>query len=648
MFDRFFWLIAFVGVAFALFILTVFCNMNVQKADFTFCNNDEVKTIDPALAAGNPEGNIVSALFEGLCAWDPQTLKPIPGVAERWTISPDGKTYTFYLRRNARWSNGDPVTAADFLYSFRRILHPATSGEYSYELWYVPGAKEYSTGTVQPGDRVEISLPYALGPDNQKPRIRKNPLTAIVPDLHGILREIRTPQTDPKSDSNTESANADMSAAAIYVIELANGQTVEFQKQPQQSTAKSSEISFEISSSAEPLPRDYLWILPDFDEIPIRLRDAYTLEIELAHPVPYFLNLMGFYPMFPVNRRCVERFGMPGWTRCEHLVCNGPFVMESRRIRDRIRLRRNPYYWDRDNVGCETIDCLAVKSAVTSLNLYLAGDCDWIPVVPPEIAKELRARPEKDYVGEPFFATYFYVLNVNTPCLQDARVRQALNLALDKREIVEKVTRGGQVPADSLVPPLDRAAYRVPEGQTREQKIERARALLAEAGYPAGQGFPTVEILYNTSESHEAIALLIQHQWKKSLGINARIQNQEWADYLAKRKSRDYMIARAGWTGDYVDPLTFLLTFQSESPMNQTGWADPQFDALLNRAQQEPNPDKRLEILAQAQKILNEQAPVIPLYYYSSQAMVRSNVRGWYPNLLDTHPLKNIRVEKKQ
>lgn len=602
----------------AALVLTACYTMRSDKAEFTFCNNDEIKTVDPAVASGNIEGRIIGALFEGLCVWNPKNCAPMPGVAQSWDISSDGLTYTFHLRENARWSDGTPVTAQDFWYSFRRLLHPATCSDYSYELWYLPNAEYFSTSKIAPGGKVEIELlekvpgarPYAPG------KIVK-----------GVLESIENP-------SQASNASKEQQSSPIYVVKLngetddksnsSEGKTVRFQKNPADSSAV-----------------NYAWILPDFDTVPIRVLDDRTLEMTLSHPVPYFLNLMGFYPFFPVNQKCVETYGTPEWTRCENLVGNGPFVMEFRRIRDRIRLRRSKTYWDCAKVGSETMDCLAVKSAVTSLNLYMAGDTDWIPVVPPEVAKELAARPEKDYINQPYFGTYYYTFNLKEPVFQDVRVRRALNMALDKKEFVEKITRGGQIPAARLVPPIIGSEYPQLPGDT--YNVEEARRLLAEAGYPGGQGFPTIEILYNTAESHENLALLIQHQWKKNLGVNARLQNQEWADYLTKRNLGQFQFCRASWVGDYPDPITFLMLFESNSPSNNGKWSNAHYDELIKRSQAETDPKKRLKILAEAEQALLTQMPFIPLYFYTSQAMVRNNVEGWYPNSIDDHPLKWIR-----
>ena len=575
----------------------------LPKADFTFCNGDEIKTVDPALVTGQPEGRIVWALFEGLCRWDPRTLKPLPGMAERWEISDDKLRYTFFLRHDALWSDGSSVSAGDFVYSFRRFLHPATAAEYAFELWYVSGAQKFTTGKVDVGDPVEVEL-------KEKPPGALAHAPGVM--LYGQLVAIEGPEKAP-----------------VYTVEI-DGCRRRFSQQP-------------TAADQEPCE----WVLYDFREVGIHAVDDYTLEIHLKHPVPYFLNLMGFYPMSPVNRRCVETHGFPAWTKPENIVCNGPFLLKFRRIRDRIRLVKNPTYWDHDNVRLDVIDALAVKSTTTMLNLYLTNQADWIPTVPIEVIPELQERPQHDFHSAPYLGNYYYLVNTKDPAMKDVRVRRALNLTMNKKDIVEKVARAGQVPARSMVPEKISEYIDYKPQFCGAYNPAAARKLLAEAGYPEGRGFPKIEILYNTSEAHQTIAELIQHQWKTELGIDVGLQNQEWSDYLAKRRQGEYQLARAGWIGDYVDPNTFLEMFTSASPMNQTGWANAEFDRLIELAQEEPDEARRLAFFGQAERILMDELPVIPIYYYVSAQMVKPYVRGFYPNIQDVHQLKWIWIDEE-
>lgn len=611
------------------------------KADFTFCNGDEVRTLDPAASNGQPEGRIISALFEGLCGRDARDMSPVPGIAKSWNISEDGLIYTFKLRTDARWSNGRMITADDIIWSMRRFLHPETAAEYAFEMWYIKNARKFTLNSLlEPGDPVEIELhekhhgapPYAEG---KKLYGRLMPKTSLLDKING---------NENSSDSTRKAQNAELNespelSSRIFHVEI-NGTVRNFCK---------SQPNEKLPDGLEPCK----WVLLDFSAVAFRKLSPTEIEIQLNHPVPYFLSLLSFYPMAPVNRECVEQYGSPNWTKPENIITNGPFLLQQRRIRDRIRLKKNPLYWNAENVHCNIIDALAIKYTTTGMNMYMTGQCEWITTVPTDVVNLLRDRD--DFHGEPYLGTYYYVINTSNShgdasvakALGDVRVRRALNMALDRNEIVNRVLRGGQIPARSLV--CERISKQIPytPGQCASYNVSEARRLLSEAGYPEGVGFPQLTILYNSMESHRTIAELVQAQWLKNLGIKVRLQNQEWPEYLAKRAAGDFHVTRAGWGADYIDPITFLLLFTSESPQNDARWFNPKYDALLERAKQEPNITRRLEFLHEAEQLMMDEVPVIPIYFNVSQQMVAPEVEGWYSNLLDDHPLSAIRVKKK-
>ncbi len=600
----------------------------LPPADFTFSNLGEIKTVDPALVTGASEGRVVEALFEGLTTWHAENLTPQPGVAYRWEISEDALTYRFFLRPEACWSDGTPVTAEDFIWSFRRFLHPETAAEYAAELWYIEGAKKYTTGQVELGEPVEVelhtkppgALPFAAGV------IVRGKLVGLW-DQSG-LRVLPEWQGELATWSRGKPAY-DLSTP-VFFVEV-DGQLRRFQKGAQLAGTE-----------------DYRWLLYDFQAVGIRAVDPYRLEIRLRHPVPYFLSLMGFYPFSPVPRHRVERYGFPEWTKPGKIVSNGPFVLQFRRIRDRIRLVKNPYYWNRDAVRLEVVDILAVESYTTNLNLYFTEQVDWIPTVPPEVVAELRKRRPNEFRSFPLLGTYYYLLNTGRPPLDDVRVRRALAMAIDREQIVEKVVRGGQRPLQSMVPEIISRyvpGYRPQQGPTFN--VAEARRLLAEAGYPGGRNFPPIDILYNTSEAHQAIAELVQSQWQQHLGIKVGLRNQEWAAYLSSRRRGEFSVARAGWIGDYVDPVTFLDMFSGESPLNNTRWNNPEYNQLLEEARLERDPLVRLQLLERAERILMDELPAIPLYEYVSQNLVRPYVRGFFDNPKDFHPLKYIWIDQQ-
>ncbi|MEQ8836247.1 MAG: peptide ABC transporter substrate-binding protein, partial [Lacipirellulaceae bacterium] len=457
----------------------------LPPADFTFVNNSEVKGIDPAKVNGSPEGNIVRSLFEGLTRWDPATLAPIPGVAERWDVSEDGLVYTFHLRDDARWSDGSVVTAGDMVYSLRRLLGPRSIAEYAYLAWCIKNARRYSVAGsgLRIGDPVEVELNLPVNAVNS--------LRGEV--LRGKLVEIEDLGDDEKA----------------LVVEHDGQQT------------RYVPIDDIEASRTEP-PANSQWcrqVLLDFNEVGVKEVDSRTLRITLEAPTAYFLKLVGYYPFSPVKKECVEKYGTPDWTKPENLVCNGAYTIGFRRIRDRLRLVRNEHYWDRENVQLGIVDALPVEARTTAVNLYLTGEVDWIITVPTPSLKVMLQEdpPRNDLNPSPFLGVYYYMLNTNRKPLDDLRVRRALSLALDREQITSKLLAAGEVPALSLVPPgID--GYTAQE--TQAKNVELAKKLLAEAGFPEGRGFPPLDILYNTDEAHQSIAELIRKQWQRELGIN--------------------------------------------------------------------------------------------------------------------------------
>jgi oligopeptide transport system substrate-binding protein len=634
----------------------------LPRADFSFNNEDEVKTIDPAKATGNPDGRIIDAVFEGLYRVYPEGLvldadgtiletpvagpdgtvptKPIPATAESCEISPDGKVYTFQIRKTARWSDGTPVTARDFRWSWRRMLHPETASRYGYQLHYVVGAKQYNEGTVSAGDRVEVELGDRPNPIQPFPRGTIE---------RGVLRQIVKPP-EPSfpaetSDEDREQAMADWRETWIYMVEIkptedsepqweSEGTLRGFCKEPEEHQHD------QFPELDDPLAK-CVQVLSDFDsEVGVKTRDDATLVVRLNNPTPFFLHLVSFYPLYPVNQRCIETHGVPDWTRAENIVGNGPFRLQFRRIRDRFRLAKNADYWNARSVKLEIIDAMAVKSATTGLNMYLNGQLDWAIKPPDTMVQELRDRD--DFIVAPSLITYFYRLNVNRPPLDDVHVRRALNLAIDKRLICEKVMRAGQQPARHLVPP-GLAGYVSP--QSGDFDPAAARAELAKSKYAQnGQPFPNFEILYNTLESHRSVAEVIQQQWKNNLGINAEMKNLEWATYLDATHQMEYTVARAGWIGDYPDPNTFLDMWVTDGGNNETGWSNPEYDELIADAQRAPDPQQRLKILNKAEQLLMSELPIIPIYFYVMPHMLNPHVAGFYLNAEDRHPLHLIRL----
>ncbi len=587
----------------------------LPPADFSFCNESEVASVDPALTTGIPEARIVYSLFEGLCRPRADNNLPEPGVAEKWDISEDGRTYTFHLRKDALWSNGEPLTAHDFYYSLRRLLDPFTFSRYSYQAWYIVNAKKYTLGGGQlsPGDAVEVELPLLKGATNtMRGRL-----------LRGKL--IRTELSEEeKKDEKTAGQNR------VYVVEI-DGQERRFQAASE---------SRPVKAGAERCRQ----VLLDFREVGARVIDDHTIEYRLTDRTPYFLDLTAFHALAPVNQKCLEKYGSPAWTQPEHIVTNGPFRLIARRLRDRIRLERSDNYWDREHVRLNIIDALSIDNRTTALNLYMTGMIDWVTVPPAEVLREfMKQEPKrKDFNPAPQLTTYYFLLNTTRPPLDDKRVRQALSLATDREEITRVATGAGEVPALSLVPPA-MPHYKVQP--CLPFNPEAARKLLAEAGYPDGKGFPKLEILYNTDQQHQAIAELLRKQWQKNLGITASLRSEEWASFQDSQQQLKYLVARRAWVGDYVDPNTYLDMFVTNGENNCTGFANPEYDKLIADAARDPDKAKRTEILQSAERLLMDEMPIIPIYYYVSRNVVRPRVRGFYNNLQDLHPLSAIWID---
>jgi len=595
----------------------------LAPADFTFVNETEPESLDPAIAIGRPEHRLITALFEGLVTYDQRTLAPQPGVAERWELSDDRLQYTFHLRDSARWSDGRPVTAHDFAWSFRRLLDPLALARYSYQLWYVRNAKRYTTMAVEKGDPVEVEL-------HERPAGAEPFARGVV--LRGVLRDVAV------DDPGRQGPKPGDSPPKVFTIEIDN-RLRRFQVGDQigRNDAAGGDAPAAAGQSAEPPIERCKLVTLDFDEVGIRATDQRTLVITLAQPTPFFLDLAAFFALSPVPRHCVERHGYPGWIKPQNFVGNGPYRLVSRRIRDRLRLAKNQEYWNRDRVSIATVDALSVDAPATALNLYLTGAADWITNAPPIVVGDLRSRP--DFHSAPELTVNFYRFNLREPPLDNRLVRRALALAIDRREIVERIMRAGEQPALSLVPP---GIHGYPPAQGPGHDVEAARRSLAEAGYPGGEGLPPIKILYNQDDTHESVAQLIQDQWKRSLGVNANLQTLEWGSYLAAQHQMQYQACRAGWVGDYPDPNTFLDLFVSGGANNMTGFADPQYDRLIAAAAAEADPARRFEILRQAETLLLDETPIVPLYFRVSKNMVSPRVQGFFPNLLDIHPVQDL------
>ncbi len=649
---RAFLAIALLVVAVALVWASFF--ETLPPADFSLQNGSDAKTLDPARAEGQVESRVIFALFDGLLrmmpegAPDPETglqpMSPQPAMAESYEVSPDNRRYTFHLRRSARWTDGTPVSSHDFAFSWQRMLHPEVLCQYTYHLYGLPFAQAYNQATVEVGDKVEVELWDRPGDTPDQSNGQPFPRGTM---RFGVVEKIETepepefPQPLPESPiaRQVESKRRakimadwrDRWVHCVRVIEPDENGDVDWE-----ADGKIEKFCVNMTSEvADEATQRCHWVLVAFGKLGVlETPDDHTLIVNLRDPIPYFPNVVAYYPTFPVNRKCIETYGSPMWTKPEHIVSNGAFKLQFRLLRDRLRLVKNEDYFDVNKDGFDTVDFMSVEKDTTAMNMYETGQLQWITDPPLILLDELKKRADL-YVA-PMLTVYLYRFNVNVPPLNDVRVRRAIAMAINRDEIVNQVTRGGQQPAFTIVPP-GLLGYESAEGFKHD--VGEAKRLLAEAGYPGGRGMPKITVLYNTSESHRDIAEVVQQQLRNTLNVPIALENMEWGSYLDKVTKLDYQVARGGWIADYPDPNTFLDMWVTDGPQNNTGWSNREYDQLIADAARESDPRKRMAILRKAEAILVQEMPVTPFYFYTSLNVVDPRVENFFASPQDLHPL---------
>ena len=507
-------------------------------------NMAEPSGLDPQTVTGLSESHIIGALFEGLVNYDPQGLHPVPGIAESWTMSADGKTWTFRLRQAAKWSNGDPITATDFLFSYERMLRPGFGAEYASMLHGIRGAKDFAAGKTK-----------------------------------------------------------------------------------------------------------------DFRTVGVRATDAHTLIIELEHPIPYFLQLLCHHSWIPVHPPTILKFGdidalNTPWTRPGSMVCSGAFTLESWEVARRVVVRKNPLYWNAQEVSLNAVEFRAIADLFAEERAFRGGELHITGAVPPYKVAKLRADKAPQLRIDPFLATAFVWVNCDIQgdkpadvaarkALTDPRVRRALGMAIDRNLIAEKVLRAGEKPALHFTPPGTGGFQ--PTARWRQDATE-ARRLLAEAGYPGGKGLPKLDYLYATSEGQQMVAQAYQEMWRRELGVEVELRNLEWKVYLTAMRKGEFHLCRGAWVGDYNDPNTFLEMLITGNELNNCNWSDAEYDRLLGLAARETDAAKRFGYFQLAEARLVEQAPVLPVVFNTNKYLMRPEVQGWHATLLDQHPLSAVRL----
>ena len=382
-------------------------------------------------------------------------------------------------------------------------------------------------------------------------------------------------------------------------------------------------------------------ITTDPATVGIRALDDSTFQMDLIGPIPYAINALNHYSFGIVPQHVIEKWG-EAWTAPEHFVGNGPFVLSERVPQSYISCTPNPEYWDKDNVQLDKVIFFSNDDNNTNYNMFINGEVDWDMTIPTDRISQASMRD--DYNKNAQLGTYYFDLNTRKAPFDNPLVRKAFSLAIDRQELVDGVTKGGQIPAYGMAPTMDGYDALDPIYDNMDDSIAAAQNLLAEAGYPDGMGFPDVSILYNTSDNHKAIAEFVQQQLLDNLGINISLVNEEWSTFVTDRNAGQFTMSRDGWSGDYQDPNTFLDMYQTGATMNCAGYSNPAYDEALHNAAKMPASAERFDVLKAADTLISQtDSAVIPIYYYVVENMIDTNKwGGWYKNVMDSHPMKNI------
>lgn len=387
--------------------------------------------------------------------------------------------------------------------------------------------------------------------------------------------------------------------------------------------------------------------ISDFTQVGVKALDDHTLELTLNGPTPYLLGMLKHYSWFPLPRHLIEQLGgmtdrANRWTKPENIVGNGPFKLKTWRFTHYLAVERNPRYWDAATVKLNEIHFFPLSNDSTEERAFQDGQLHMTETVPLPRVPFLREQQPQNYHGDQILGCYFYRFNVTKKPFDDPRVRRALALAIDRQSITQNILRGGQAPCTSLTPPGCAKGYTSPN--VLKFDPEEARRLLDSAGFPEGKGFPAFDILINTNEAHRTVAEAIQEMWKRHLNIPARILNQDWQVYLESMRKLDFTVCRAGWLGDYPDPMTFLSLWRTGDGNNNTGWSSPAYDALVNASTTEVDPAKRMATLQEAESLVLTELPIMPIYWQIHAHLVSDQVRGALPSILEHRCYKALDV----
>ncbi len=483
-------------------------------------NAAEPADLDPQLATVLNDQILTLALFEGLTWLDETSTKPVPGAAERWETSADGLTWTFHLRVGLKWSNGEALTADDFVQSWRRVLHPTFASEGAWYLFALKNAEAYNAG--------KLADPTAIG---------------------------------------------------------------------------------------------------------LRAPDARTLVLQLERPTPYLAALVSLPAWFPVNPRVLAKFGDPikrgsQWTRPGNHVGNGAFVLKEWTPNARIAVTKNPHYWDAAKTKLNEIVFFPTENPAAEERDFRAGQLHVTFNLPVAKIASWRQQDAGKLRLDPMQQITFLRFNTTKPPFNDARVRRALSLAIDRETIARTLLQASRLPAPALTPPGT-------GGYTARAAVPTdfagARKMLADAGFPGGRGLPAIDLQALNNEIHPGLAETLQAAWQRELGIAVRIAQVEQKTWVQNQQSLNYTVSTAAWTADFPDPVTFLGLFASDSSYNWTGWKNEKFDALLTRAASTLDAAQRYEVFQEAEALVLEDAPIAPVFVGAQTYLLHPAVKGWDP-----------------
>ncbi|ARK21302.1 peptide ABC transporter substrate-binding protein [Sporosarcina sp. P26b] len=503
------------------------------KQEITMNAKSEPPSMDPALATDTTSGWVMDHVFEGLYTRD-QDGKTVPGLAEEAEVSEDGKTHTFKIREDAKWSDGSPLTANDFEFAWKHVLNPDTGSSFAFYLYYIEGAEEYNKGKG----------------------------------------------------------------------------TVE--------------------------------------DVAVKALDERTLEVTLNAPLGYFDTLLTMWTFYPVKEELVSSDA--NWAaEADTYVSNGPFKMTGWSHDSELVIEKNDEYYKEDEVKLDKITFKMIGEATTAYQMYKTDELDFMMTLPTDAIESEKGNEDFEIV--PYYGTYMYMFNVEKEPFTNEKIRKAFGMAVDRKVLSENVTLAGEIPAYAMVPEgadTPKGDFREEGGDYFKEDIDEAKKLLKEGMEEEGWStLPAVTLLYNTDENHKKIAEAAQEMFKQNLGVEIKLANQEWKTYLETTKTHNFQMARMGWIGVFVDPVVNLDYFLGDSPNNRTGWVNEEFDRIMAESKVEQDQEKRYEMLHQAEEILMEDFPMMPIHFYTNTYLMKTNIKG-SANYVNRYPfMKWAEVEAK-